>query len=188
MYILTIPSCPNKDRFCVRDLSPWADEQKTVWKSHSALRSDQSPASGQSYPVLEHYLTRLSHPCPGLPSDSTCARGGLQSQATGFLRKRESEAGAKFLLPPSQSNPLFFKKTKTPKLPPPSPHPQKKPKTPKAPEQNAQIILDLICLMHRNHCHGGVSKYVLSFQLEPLAFATASVCVRGPPYYGAPYK
>jgi len=73
-------------------------------------QSSELYASSWLYPVLEHDLTRLLHPSLRLLSDSTSARGGLQSQATGFLRKRESEAGAKCLLPPAQSNPLFKKK------------------------------------------------------------------------------
>lgn len=39
VYILTIPNYANKGYFCVTDLIPWADEQKTVWKSHSAIWS-----------------------------------------------------------------------------------------------------------------------------------------------------
>lgn len=101
----------------------------------------QSPelyASSWLYPVREHYLTRLWHPSPGLPSDSTCARGGLQSQVTSLLRKRVSEAGGKKILVTTFTTKSSLKKpnqNKNPNKKTPQPFPPNK----KNPKQKTKI-------------------------------------------------
>lgn len=55
------------------------------------LEGTQSPdlyTSSCLSPVLEQDFTKLWHPSPGLPANSTHARGGLQSQVTGFVREK----------------------------------------------------------------------------------------------------
>lgn len=103
-YILAIPSYPNKDGF-VEEISDLELVSKGVYeRSPVPLEGTQSlDLYTRLSPVLEQDLTRLWHPSPGLPANSTPARGGLQSQVTVFVGKKvEKDSGCQIY------NQIFF--------------------------------------------------------------------------------
>lgn len=76
------------------------------------LEGTQSPdlyTSSCLSPVLEQDFTKLWHPSPGLPANRG-ARGGLQSQVTGFVREKN---WSKIFVANFTTKFSFFKKPQT---------------------------------------------------------------------------
>lgn len=89
----------------VEEISDLELVSKRVYeRSPVPLEGTQSPdLYTRLSPVLEQDLTRLWHPSPGPPANSTPARGGLQSQVTVFVGKKvEKDSGCQIY------NQIFF--------------------------------------------------------------------------------